>query len=101
MKQDKKSVNSIKQKKLEAAVALFQDFKRLNLDERLSVMVQFCLIAKAIEIRTKREEQDMLLANEEDSLGSGYGLEKRDDSKKGKKENFETKNQKRYAELIG
>lgn len=35
------------------------------------------MIAKAIEIRTKREEQDMLLENEASSLGSAFGLEKR------------------------
>jgi hypothetical protein len=35
------------------------------------------MLAKAIEIRTKREEQDMLLENEASSLGSAFGLEKR------------------------
>jgi hypothetical protein len=35
---DKKPTVSIKSKKVEAAAALFADFKRLNMDERLSVM---------------------------------------------------------------
>ena len=55
---DKKQDNmpEAKKQKLEAQAALAADFKRLNMDERLSVMFSYCLVAKAIEIRTKREE---------------------------------------------
>lgn len=66
-------------------------------------MLQYCMVAKAIEIRTKREEQDMLLEHEASSLGSAFGLEKRalKDKETAKENEFETKNQKRYAELLG
>jgi hypothetical protein len=96
---DNKSRSTVKNKKLEAAAALQLDFKRLNIDERLSVMIQYSLITKAIEIRTKREEQDMMMEHEADSLGSGYGLEKRGQDTK--MNPFMTKNEKRYAELLG